>query len=47
MELTHVKSLLRAHLLDQEHLRNAQLNTDMGDRLAVHEVLLQTNVPDI
>ncbi len=42
---THIKPLLRAHLLHQQHLGYAQFDAHMRYRLAVHEVLLQAYVP--
>ena len=41
---THVKPLLRAHLLHQQHLRDPQLHAHVRDRLAVDEVPLQAHV---
>lgn len=40
----HVEPLLRAQLLDQQDLRDAELGADMGYDLAVDEVLLEADV---
>lgn len=37
---THIKPLLRAHLLHEQNLRDPQLRPHVRDRLAVHEVFL-------
>jgi hypothetical protein len=44
---THIEPLLRAHLLDEQHLRDPQLHSHMRDGFAVDEVLLEPNVPGV
>ncbi len=44
-EGAHVEPLLRAQLLDEEDLRDAQLGADVRDDLAVDKVLLEAHVP--
>ena len=44
---THIEPLLRAHLLNKQHLWYPQLHAYMRDSFSVHKVLLQPHMtPD-